>query len=150
MDFVNNLFAPPPSYMSGLLGEDETRRLQQQAQQSGLMNIGLSLLANSGPSPQRRGLGQLLATGVMAGQEAYQGAYDRAVKEKAISMQMAEQQRAMQEQEAVRQLAPRLFRDQTVPAQNSIYGKPTMMPTRDDWTGDLVPGAVERPALSLL
>ena len=44
MDF-SNLFPQAPSYIPGLLGEDEADKLRRQAQQSGMLNLGLSLLA---------------------------------------------------------------------------------------------------------
>jgi len=83
-ELLAQLFGSQPSYAGQLLGEDEARRLQQQAQQSGLLNVGLALLAGAGPSPQRRGVGELLAQGVMAGQQAYQGAYDKAVRDRML------------------------------------------------------------------
>ena len=88
------LFGQSPSYANALFGEDEAARLRQQAQQQGLLNVGLSLLAGAGPSPQRRGVGQLLAQGVAAGQQAYQGAYDKAMRDRMIQEQLAERQQA--------------------------------------------------------
>jgi len=87
---LSNLFPQAPSYISGLLGEDEADRLRRQAQQSGLLNIGLSLLAGAGPQPQRTGIGQLLAQGVMAGQQASRNAYEQAVKDKMMQQQLQE------------------------------------------------------------
>ena len=95
------LFGQQPSYATALLGEEEARRLQQQAQQQGLLNTGLSLLASSGPSTQRRGIGQLLAQGVQAGQQAYQGAYNRALQEQSVREQLAERRLAMEERARV-------------------------------------------------
>lgn len=112
-----------------LLGEEEARRLQQQAQQQGLLNVGLSLLAGSGPSAQPRGIGQLLAQGVQAGQQAYQGAYNRALQEQAVQEQLqerrlmqAERMRALQEQQMAQQALPQVLRR---PA-TEVYGEDIM------------------------
>ncbi len=132
------LFGQSPSYANALFGEDEAARLRQQAQQQGLLNVGLSLLAGSGPSPQRRGLGQLLAQGVAAGQQAYQGAYNRALQEQAMKEQIAERQQLRQEQQAAQALLPQILRPG---AQTpTFYGQPTQMPLRDD-EGNIMPGA---------
>ncbi len=104
------LFGQSPSYANALFGEDEAARLRQQAQQQGLLNVGLSLLAGSGPSPQRRGVGQLLAQGVAAGQQAYQGAYDKAMRDRMIQEQLAERQQLRQEQQAAQALLPQILR----------------------------------------
>ena len=103
------LFGSQPSYAGQLLGEDEARRLQQQAQQSGLLNVGLALLAGAGPSPQRRGVGELLAQGVMAGQQAYQGAYSKAVQERALMEQLAERRQAQADIQAAQQAIQQAF-----------------------------------------
>lgn len=128
-ELLAQLFGSQPSYAGQLLGEDEARRLQQQAQQSGLLNVGLALLAGAGPSPQRRGVGELLAQGVMAGQQAYQGAFTRALQEQAIQDQIAERRlmqsermRALQEQQMAQQALPQVLRR---PA-TEVYGEDIM------------------------
>jgi hypothetical protein len=117
------LFGQSPSYANALFGEDEAARLRQQAQQQGLLNVGLSLLAGSGPSPQRRGVGQLLAQGVAAGQQAYQGAYDKAMRDRMIQEQLAERQQARAEQQAAQALLPQILRPG---ATQEIYGEDIM------------------------
>jgi len=117
------LFGQSPSYANALYGEDEAARLRQQAQQQGLLNVGLSLLAGAGPSPQRRGVGQLLAQGVAAGQQAYQGAYDKAMRDRMIQEQIQEQQRARAEQQAAQALLPQILRPG---ATQEIYGEDIM------------------------
>lgn len=142
------LFGQQPSYATALLGEEEARRLQQQAQQQGLLNTGLSLLAGAGPSAQPRGIGQLLAQGVQAGQQAYQGAYNKALQEQALKEQIAERQQVRQEQQAIRAITPQLITPgATVPA---FYGKPTIESLGDD-DGNLMPGAgavVQAPGIN--
>ena len=148
-ELFSQLFGQQPSYATALLGEEEARRLQQQAQQQGLLNTGLSLLASSGPSTQRRGIGQLLAQGVQAGQQAYQGAYNRALQEQSVREQLAERQQMRQEQMAAQQLLPQILRPG---AQTpTFYGRPTQMPMRDD-EGNIMPGAgvsVGQPQIDL-
>jgi len=122
MDGFNNLFAQAPSYLPGLLSEEEIAQLQQQSRQAGLVNLGLSLLSSAGPSPQRQGLGQMLAQGVMAGQQASRNAYEQAVKDKMLQEQIAEQQQARQEALAARQILPTLIRQ----PRQEIYGEDIM------------------------
>lgn len=119
-ELLAQLFGSQPSYAGQLLGEDEARRLQQQAQQSGLLNVGLALLAGAGPSPQRRGVGELLAQGVMAGQQAYQGAYNKAVQERALMEQLAERRQAQADIQAAQQAIQQSF------APREMYGEDIM------------------------
>jgi hypothetical protein len=114
---LSNLFPQAPSYISGLLGEDEADRLRRQAQQSGLLNIGLSLLAGAGPQPQRTGIGQLLAQGVMAGQQASRNAYEQAVKDKMMQQQLQEMAAKQQRQAQIREIFPQVFTETVVPGQ---------------------------------
>jgi hypothetical protein len=100
------LFPQAPSYAQGLLGADEARNLQQQAQRSGLLNIGLGLLAAGAPSAVRTGTGAGLVQGLMAGQEAYQRTYQQRLQEMEMMRKLQEQQRAQQMQQALQQLAP--------------------------------------------
>jgi len=114
MDGIYNLFGTAPSYLPGLLGEDEARRLQEQSRRAGLAGLGLSLLSGGGQN-----LGQMLAQGVAAGQQASRNAYEQAVKDKMLQQQLAEQQQARQEALAARQILPTLIR----PAQQKMYGE---------------------------
>ena len=138
-ELLAQLFGSQPSYAGPLLGEDEARRLQQQAQQSGLLNVGLALLSGAGPSPQRRGVGELLAQGVMAGQQAYQGAYNKALQEQALKEQIQERQQMRQEQMAAQQLLPQILRPGPEIGR-TFYGQPTSSGIRDEY-GNLFPGA---------
>jgi hypothetical protein len=144
------LFGQSPSYANALFGEDEAARLRQQAQQQGLLNVGLSLLAGAGPSPQRRGVGQLLAQGVAAGQQAYQGAYDKAMRDRMIQEQLAERQQARAEQQMAQQAIQGAFAPREVFATDPISGERVvtgMTPPSLDMTrlqgilGSLTPGA---------
>lgn len=148
-ELFSQLFGQQPSYAPMVFGEDESERLRKQAQQQGLLNLGLSLLAGSGPSAQPRGIGQLLAQGVQAGQQAYQGAYNKALQEQMLKQQFQQQQQAQMEQQAAQQLLPQILRPG---AQTpTFYGQPTQMPLRDD-EGNIMPGAgvsVGQPQIDL-
>lgn len=102
MAIFDSFFPEQPSYLTGLLGEDEALKARQQAQQAGLLNTGLGLLMASGPSTQRQGLGQILAQGIMTGQQAYQGAYDKQLKDKMAAMQIGELMRKQKEATDIR------------------------------------------------
>lgn len=98
-NFLGGIFGEMPSYMGGLLGAEEQEKLRQQAQDQGLLNLGLSLLAGSGRSPVRRTTGELVAQGLQAGQQAYRGAMQQAVQDRMTALQlgeMAKKQRAEQ------------------------------------------------------
>ena len=58
----------------GLLSEEDALRNQKAAQTAGLLNMGLGMIAASAPSRMPQGVLQPIATGIMAGQQAYQGA----------------------------------------------------------------------------
>lgn len=143
-ELFSQLFGQQPSYAPEVFG-DEAERLRRQAQQQGLLNLGLSLLSGSGPSAQPRGIGQLLAQGVQAGQQAYQGAYNKALQDQMLKQQLQQQQQAQREQQAAQQLLPQILR----PGAQTFYGQPTQMPIRDD-EGNLMPGAgVGQPQIDL-
>jgi len=72
--YLDYLFPPDQTQpIAGLLGEDELMRNQQAAQRAGLLNTGLGIIAGSAPSRMPQGILQPIATGIMAGQQAYQG-----------------------------------------------------------------------------
>lgn len=132
------LFPAPPSYIPGLLGEEEAQRLQAQARQSGLLSLGLNLLAAGGPSAVPVGIGQALAGGLQAGQQAYQNVYSQRLQELEIARKLQEQRQLEQEQLAARQLMPKILtQGQQMP---TFYGQATQAPLRDD-EGNLMPGA---------
>ena len=73
MALLDYLFPPQDNQLGGLLGIDD-ERLRKQAQQAGLLNMGLGIISASGPSRMPQGILQPVASGLMAGQQAYQGA----------------------------------------------------------------------------
>lgn len=114
MDIGSLLFPQAPAYATGLLGEEEARRLQGQARQAGLLNLGLGLLSAGGPAAVRPGLGQGLVQGLQAGQQAYQQVYNQRLQEMELARKIADQRR----QEQMRQLSGSIIqRTPGMPAQ---------------------------------
>lgn len=103
---LSALFPAAPSYFPSLLGEEQARLAQQQAQQQGLLGAALGLLSAGGPSRTPVSFGQSLAQGLQAGQQAYSGALKQRVEEAQVQRQLAEEQRKLQEQQAIRQYLP--------------------------------------------
>jgi len=106
MEFLQNLFPQAPSYLSGLLGEEQALAAQRQAQQQGLLGLGLGLLQAAAPAPVRPSLGAGLAQGLAAGQQAYQNVFQQRVQEADIARKIQEQRRQEEAQNLIRQLAP--------------------------------------------
>lgn len=106
MEFLQNLFPQAPSYLSGLLGEEQALAAQRQAQQQGLLGLGLGLLQAAAPAPVRPSLGAGLAQGLAAGQQAYQNVFQQRVQEADIARKIQEQRRQQEAQNLIRQLAP--------------------------------------------
>jgi hypothetical protein len=103
-NFLGGVFGQMPSYMGGLLGAEDQEKLRQQAQDQGLLNLGLTLLAGSGRSPVRRSTGELVAQGLQAGQQAYRGAVQQAVQDKMIGMQLEEAAKKRRQEELFNKL----------------------------------------------
>ncbi len=103
-NFLGGVFGEMPSYMGGLLGAEDQEKLRQQAQEQGLLNLGLTLLAGSGRSPVRRSTGELVAQGLQAGQQAYRGAMQQAVQDKMIGLQLEEAAKKRKQEELFNRL----------------------------------------------
>jgi hypothetical protein len=95
-NFLGGLFGQMPSYIGGLLSPEEQEKLKQEAQNQGVLNLGLSLLAGSGRSPVRRTTGELVAQGLQAGQQAYRGATQQAIQDRITGLQLQQMQKQMQ------------------------------------------------------
>lgn len=105
-DFLQALFPQAPSYLTGLLGEEQALAAQKQAQQQGLLGLGLGLLQAAAPAPVRPSFGAGLAQGLASGQQAYQNVFQQRVQEQQLMQQLAEQQRQRQAQQAMQTLLP--------------------------------------------
>ena len=100
-NFLGGLFGQMPSYIGGLLSPEEQEKLKQEAQNQGVLNLGLSLLAGSGRSPVRRTTGELVAQGLQAGQQAYRGATQQAIQDKMLGLQFAEMAKKQRAEQAL-------------------------------------------------
>lgn len=98
-----------PKSISGLLGEDEAKRMREQAQTSGLLNFGATLLANSGQTQQPMNFGQRLAPAILGGYQAAQGTYDRQMQDQVTAAKFADIKR----QAAIKDLLPSLYQETT-------------------------------------
>jgi len=99
-DKMQQQVAPAPT--TGLLGEQDVKNARNQ----GLLDFGLSLLSQSGPSLQKTSLGQALGVAGKSGLEAYRGALDNATQQAAqkqafdinkLKMQQAQTSAAQQQ-----------------------------------------------------
>ena len=106
--YLDYLFPPQANQITGLLGGDD-EKMQAAAQRSGLLGAGLGMIAASGPSRMPQGILQPIATGLMAGQQAYQGTLDRQTQDQINAAKFAETKRQMD----VRQLLPQLYTETT-------------------------------------
>lgn len=100
--------------MVGLLGVDE-EKMRRQAQQAGLLSAGLGMIAASGPSRMPQGILQPVATGLLAGQQAYQGAIDQQIQNQVNAAKFAEVKRKMDMQK----MLPSLY-EETTDAQGNV------------------------------
>jgi len=115
MALLDYLFPPQQNTMMGLLGGDE-EKMRQAAQRAGLLNTGLGIIAASGPSNRPQGLLQPVASGLMAGQQAYQGVMDQQVQNQLNAAKFAEVKRKAD----VQKLLPTLFTETTDAQGNKV------------------------------
>jgi hypothetical protein len=89
IDFMN-MFAPrgTPSALDALLSADQRRLLNRNAN----LSAAAALLAASGPSRQRVGLGQALGAALQAGQQGYQQARAGSLQELLLGEKLKESQ----------------------------------------------------------
>jgi hypothetical protein len=134
-NFLGGLFGQMPSYIGGLLSPEEQEKLKQEAQNQGVLNLGLSLLAGSGRSPVRRTTGELVAQGLQAGQQAYRGATQQAIQDKMLGLQFAEMARKQKAMEIAREQLPKLVQTTETP------GSQIPLPHPMDDEGNVYPEA---------
>lgn len=90
LDYMFPMGQSNPS-ITGLLGEEEAKRIRQQSQISGLLNFGANLLANSGPTTQQMTFGQRLAPAILGGYQAAQGATNQQIQDQ-LALQKAQRE----------------------------------------------------------
>jgi hypothetical protein len=153
MALLDSFYGDTPSYFGGLLGEDELRRLQGQAQSQSNLGMAAALLRAGAPSRTPGGGALAIAEGLQMGQDTYRKALNQGLQEKMQGLQVQDLLRKRQEQTQMRQLFPQIFKmegtpDQQVqvsPEQLMMYGQPTQGVVRDD-LGQMLPGGSVVPA----
>lgn len=109
MALLDSFYGETPQYLSGLLGADELRRLQEQAQGQSNLGMAAALLRAGGPSRTPVNTGLAIAEGLQSGQQLYKQALNQGLQEKMSAMQVGELVRKQQEAEAVRRFLPNLI-----------------------------------------
>lgn len=105
---------------AGLLSSEEEKKLGQQAQTMGLLNLASALFSAGAPSPVRQGLGTAFAQGLPAYMQGVQGTYEQGINTMLTREKIQEMQRKRNEEEQIRRLAPQLFQTTRAPSQ-TIY-----------------------------
>jgi hypothetical protein len=109
MALLDSFYGDTPSYLGGLLGEDELRRLQGQAQSQSNLGMAAALLKAGAPSRTPGGGALAIAEGLQMGQQAYKQALSQGLQEKMQGLQVQDMLRKRQEDQAVRQFLPQLM-----------------------------------------
>jgi len=109
MALLDSLYGETPAYFGGLLGEDELKRLQGQAQSQSNLGMAAALLRAGAPSRTPGGGALAIAEGLQMGQQAYKQALNQGLQEKMQGLQVQELMRKQQESEAVRKFLPQLM-----------------------------------------
>ena len=104
-----DFYGETPAYLGGLLGEDELKRLQAQAQSQSNLGMAAALLQAGAPSRTPGGTGLAIAQGLQAGQQLYKQALNQGLQEKMAGLQVSEQLRKMQDAQTMRQLSGQLI-----------------------------------------
>jgi hypothetical protein len=146
-----DFYGETPSYLGGLLGEDELKRLQGAAQGQANLNMAAALLQAGAPSRTPGGGALAIAQGLQQGQQAYRQALNQGLQEKMNAMQVGELARKQQEAEAVRRFLPNLIQPGAVeqnwsgaPEQIGQYFKTGQIPTQQ------APSTINKEALQRL
>jgi hypothetical protein len=137
--FGNLLGGNTTTGLDALLNADQRRLMNQQAN----LSAAAALLAASGPSRQRVGLGQALGAAMQAGQQGYQQARAGSLQELLLGEKLRETQDARTRQAEMSKLFPQVFQRTATPETTGIPGFPDFA-GRDD-EGNLLPGAQVTP-----
>ena len=151
MALLDSLYGETPSYLGGLLGEDELKRLQGQAQSQSNLGMAAALLQAGAPSRTPGGGALAIAQGLQAGQQLYKQALNQGLQEKMAGMQIQELMRKQQEAQAVRNFLPQLIQPGAVeqnwsgaPEQIGQYFQSGQIPTKQ------APSTINKEALQRL
>jgi hypothetical protein len=124
MALLDSLYGETPSYFGGLLGEDELKRLQGQAQSQSNLGMAAALLRAGAPSRTPGGGALAIAEGLQMGQQAYKQALNQGLQEKMQEMQIGEQLRKQQEARQIRQLSSQLINPAVAAGEMNFSGSP--------------------------
>jgi hypothetical protein len=92
-DYLPNVFgSAAPTYLQGLLGAEETQKLQGRANVQGLLGAGLALAQGMSRSGPRRSAAENILGALAGGFGAAGGAYDQGVKNYVTQQQIAQTQ----------------------------------------------------------
>jgi hypothetical protein len=101
-DYLPNVFgSSAPAYLQGLLGAEETQKLQGRANVQGLLGAGLALAQGMSRTGPRRSAAENILGALAGGFGAAGGAYDQGIKNYVTQQQIAQTQLA--QQDALRQ-----------------------------------------------
>jgi hypothetical protein len=94
-DYLPNVFgSSAPSYLQGLLGAEETQKLQGRANVQGLLGAGLALAQGMSRTGPRRSAAENILGALAGGFGAAGGAYDQGIKNYVTQQQIAQTQLA--------------------------------------------------------
>jgi len=97
-DYLPNVFgSSAPSYLQGLLGAEETQKLQGRANVQGLLGAGLALAQGMSRTGPRRSAAENILGALAGGFGAAGGAYDQGIKNYVTQQQIAQTQLAQQD-----------------------------------------------------
>ena len=112
-DYIPNVFgSAAPTYLQGLLGAEETQKLQSRANVQGLLGAGLALAQGMSRVGPRRSAAENILGALAGGFGAAGGAYDQGIKNYVTQQQIAQTQLAQQD--------ALLKRQQTMAQQGAI------------------------------
>ncbi len=94
-DYLPNVFgSSAPAYLQGLLGAEETQKLQGRANVQGLLGAGLALAQGMSRTGPRRSAAENILGALSGGFGAAGGAYDQGIKNYVTQQQIAQTQLA--------------------------------------------------------
>lgn len=108
-DYIPNVFgSAAPSYLTGLLGAEETQNLQNRANVQGLLGAGLALAQGMSRTGHRRSAAENILGALAGGFGAAGGAYEQGVKNFATQQQLGLQARQLAGIQAMKMKYPDL------------------------------------------
>lgn len=141
MALLDGMFGQVPSYMQGLLGEEEFKALAENANQKAQLNTALALLQGGAPRATPTNLGAILGSALQTGQATYEDATAKSLGDISKTMQVKEMLRKQQ----IQQAQQKALQAATTGVQAAVT--PEGQTLRDD-QGNLTYGASEAKAVT--